>query len=95
MIEIDTIDIDGKKFIGVRININPAPIVLIKGEKGFVMCGALNMEAANKIGMVAASVSGVNSFEDILSKPIGNVSIKARELGIKEGMSGREALKLF
>lgn len=95
MIEIDNVEVNDRKFIGVKVDTQPAPIVLIKGDKGFIMCGALNIEAADRIGMVAASTSGVKTFEDILDKGVGSVSLKARELGIKEGMTGREVLKLL
>jgi len=95
MIEIDNIEVAGKNFTGIKVDTQPAPIVIIKGERGFIMCGALSIEAANKTGMTAASVSGVKTFDDLLNKEIGNVSAKARELGIKEGMLGRDALKLL
>jgi uncharacterized protein YunC (DUF1805 family) len=57
------------------------------------MCGILNMEAADKIGALAASISGVNTFDDLLNKEVMRVSTKAREAGIREGMKGRDILK--
>ncbi len=95
MIEIKNITIDGKVYQGIKIEMDPAPLVMIKGEKGFLMCGYLNMEAADKLGAVCASTSGVKTFEDLLSKSVTKVSQKAREIGIKEGMNGSDVLKML
>jgi uncharacterized protein YunC (DUF1805 family) len=93
MIQIDSLSLDGETYTGIRIDTKPAPIVLITGKKGFLMCGYLNMEAVDKVGAVAASISGVNTFEDLLNKDVMKISIKAREQGLRDGMKGREALK--
>ncbi len=93
MIEIDSINIHGKTFETLKIDLDPAPLILIKGQKGFLMCGYLNMEAADKLGAVAASTSGVKTVQDLLTKQISKISVKAKELGVREGMTGEEALK--
>lgn len=82
--------------LGVKVELGKAPLLLIKAEKGFVMCGYLNVAAANSLGEAAARVIGVASFEDVLNAGVVEVSDKARELGITPGMTGREALeKMF
>ncbi len=95
MIQIDNLTVEGKDYTGIKIDTKPAPIVVITGSKGFLMCGYLNMEAADRTGAVAASISGVNTFEDLLNKEVVKVSAKARELGVKEGMKGRDVLKFL
>ena len=86
-------DIGGKKVKGIVIDMPNAPLVLAKTGKGYVMCGYLNMETAEKLGDIAAIVRGVNSVDDLLEAKIVVVSSKARELGVKEGMTGIEALE--
>ena len=81
--------------LGIRIDLNIAPILVMKADKGFVMCGYLNIDAAEKMGDVAARVSGVRTFEDVLEARINQATTKANGLGIKEGMTGREALELL
>jgi Uncharacterized conserved protein len=93
MIEIDTININGREYETLKVDIDPAPLILVRGKKGFLMCGYLNMEAADKLGAVAVSTSGVKTVDDILNKPVTKISMKARELGVKEGMAGRQALE--
>jgi uncharacterized protein YunC (DUF1805 family) len=63
MFEIDKFIIDGKTFQGVKSTLPELPpLLLIKGDKGFVMCGYLNLEVAERLGAAAAIVSGVNEL---------------------------------
>jgi uncharacterized protein YunC (DUF1805 family) len=95
MISIKSLRVDGKNCLGLRVDLpeSPAPLLLIVAEKGFVMCGFLNVEAAERIGVSAAVVSGVKTFEDVLSAPIKALTVKAKSLGVEEGMKGEDALK--
>jgi uncharacterized protein YunC (DUF1805 family) len=95
MIQIESIKIGEEVYTGLKVETKPAPVVIINGNKGFLMCGYLNMEAADKSGAIAVSISGVNSFDDLLNKEVTKISAKARELGVREGMKGREALKFL
>ena len=80
---------------GVKVRMHNASLVLILGKKGYVMCGYLNMDAAERLGDAACMVTGVDTFDDVLSARIKAVSAKAKELGISEGMTGREALEML
>ncbi len=78
--------------IGYCIDLGNAPLLLIQAKKGFVMCGYLNIEAANKLGDVAGKVTGVNTFQDVLEAKIVEMSQKAKQAGFIEGMSARAFL---
>lgn len=80
---------------GIKIELQNANLVLIKGEKGFIMCGYLNIDAAEKMGDAACVVTGVKTVEDALNAKIVKATSKAKALGVREGMTGREALKLL
>lgn len=86
------INIDGKKAMGLVVKLNKAPLVLATGRMGFVMCGYLNVDAAEKMGEAAAVVRGVSSIEDLLGAKIVALTTAATQLGVKEGMTGKEAL---
>ncbi|HEY9246761.1 MAG TPA: DUF1805 domain-containing protein [Candidatus Methanoperedens sp.] len=93
---IEQIDIGNKSVLGLKFEMEHAPLLVIKAKKGFVMCGYLNMEAANKLGDAAVRVTGVKSFEDVLNAKVQDVSEAARQLGIMTGMPAKEALiKMF
>jgi len=82
--------------VGLEVSLpNAPPLLLIKGSRGFIMCGYLNISVADKLGLVAGRVVGVKTIEEMLEKNIVEVTAKAKELGIKEGRKVREALKLL
>ena len=93
--DVEQIELENGVAMGIRIDLNVAPILVIKAKKGFVMCGYLNMDAVEKLGDVAARVSGVNTFDDVLKAKVLQVSTKAKELGIEEGMTGRQVLDML
>jgi uncharacterized protein YunC (DUF1805 family) len=72
-----------------------SPLLLIKGAKGLLACGYLNIETFNKTGEVAAIVTGVRTHEDMLKSKVIAVSNAARAAGIEIGISGEDVLKKF
>jgi uncharacterized protein YunC (DUF1805 family) len=93
MFEIDKFVIDGKTFQGMKSTLPELPpLLLIKGEKGFVMCGYLNLEVAERLGAAAAVVSGVNSFADVLNAEIKASTSKAKKLGVEPGKAVKEVI---
>jgi uncharacterized protein YunC (DUF1805 family) len=96
MISIATIKVNGKTCTGMRTDLpNSPPLLLITGEKGFLMCGFLNMESAEKLDVAAAVISGVKTFEDVLNGQVKAATTKAKALGVEVGMKGTDALKHF
>lgn len=92
---IENIEINGKTAVGLKFPLGKAPLIVIKAHKGYIMCGYLNMQVANKLEDVCARVTGVNDIEDILSSPVVEVSKEAEKLGINTGMDGKQALELM
>jgi uncharacterized protein YunC (DUF1805 family) len=80
---------------GVKINLHNAPFLILIAEKGFVMCGYLNIATAEKLGDAACMVAGVRDLRGMLNAKIVAATTKAQSLGIKEGMSCEEALILL
>ena len=60
-------------------------MIVIKGETGYVMCGYLNIDAANSLGDVAVRVTGVNDINDVLNSQVNSCTDNAAKLGIKQG----------
>jgi len=92
IVKTQTIHLEKGKAIGYHIDLGPAPLILIQTQKGYVMCGYLNMDTANRVGDIAGKVTGVKTFEDVLNAPIVEASEKAKKAGLKEGMTAREFL---
>ena len=85
-------ELNGKRASGLEVDLPGAPLVLAWGEAGFVMCGYLNIEAAEKLGVAAAIVCGVSTVDDLLAGKVQKVSATAAARGVEEGMTGRDAL---
>ena len=86
---------EGNEFTAYSIPTTNTNVLIIGAEKGFLGCGYLNVEVANKVNDVCAIVTGVKTPDDMLETKVVAVSNAAAELGIKEGMSGKEALVLM
>lgn len=94
MINVTSLKVDGKACLGVKVELpDSPPMLLVIADKGFVMCGLLNGEAAENLGVAAAIVSGVKTFEDVLNAQVKAVTSKAKSLGVEVGIKGSEALK--
>ena len=90
---VEQIELGNGSALGLKFDMEHAPLLVIKARKGFVMCGYLNMDVTNKMGDVAVRVTGVNSFEDVLNAKAVDVSEAAKDVGIRVGMQAKEALK--
>jgi uncharacterized protein YunC (DUF1805 family) len=96
MIKIDKLTVNGKTFQGLKVELKDLPpLILIEGEKGFVMCGYLNIDAAESLGATAAVVFGVQSFEDVLNAEIKTSTKKANALGLKPGRVVRDVIEVL
>jgi uncharacterized protein YunC (DUF1805 family) len=96
MIEVSPLRIGEKTATGLRVELpNSPPLLMIIGQTGFVGCGFINIDAAEKLNVAAATVTGVKSFEDVLDAAVKAVTSKAQTAGVRVGMKGKEAVKLL
>jgi uncharacterized protein YunC (DUF1805 family) len=94
VISVMSLKVDSNVCLGVKVELpDSPPMLLTVAEKGFVMCGFLNVDAAEKVGVAAAMVSGVKNFEDVLDAKVKAVTSKAKTLGVNVGMKGADVLK--
>ncbi|MEM0492506.1 MAG: DUF1805 domain-containing protein [Candidatus Thermoplasmatota archaeon] len=89
------INIGKGEVLGYLIDLNNAPLIILQAKKGYVMCGYLNMNTANKLGDIAGKITGVKNFEDALNSTIVEVSENAKKIGLHEGMNTKEFLKML
>ncbi len=96
MIDVTPVKIKDKTAIGLRVDLpDSPPLVLIIGQTGIVGCGFINIEAAEKLNVSAATVSGVKSVDDVLSAEIKAATSKAQAAGVRVGMKGKDAVNLL
>ncbi|PIU82805.1 MAG: DUF1805 domain-containing protein [Elusimicrobia bacterium CG06_land_8_20_14_3_00_38_11] len=87
------IKIGEKKAMGIEILLNNAVLVMAIGKKGFVMCGYLNVDAAEKMGDCACVVKGVKNVDELLAGEVVALTTGAQKLGIELGITGKKALE--
>ena len=75
---------------GNLIELKNSKFIMINSINGYIMCGYLNMDTANKFGDIAGKVTGVNSIEKALDSKIIELSENAKKLGLKTGITGRK-----
>lgn len=89
---IEQIKLKNQWALAIRLELDHAPLLIIRAGRGYLMCGYLNISAASKLGDIAARVTGVQNFEDMLKAEISEFSDAAQKMGFKPGITGLEFL---
>lgn len=98
MLKIKEIDINGTGVQGIMLE-SPGGeghpnMILIKAKRGYLMCGYLNLEAAEKFGDAAVLVGGAD-FDAVLKNEIKGMTDAAAASGVRAGMTGAEAAEIL
>lgn len=92
MIETEIIETKGGAALGVRVELHKRPLLIIKGEKGYLASG-VNHHEAELFGECAVIFKDCKNFNDMLRSKIDYVTKEARKLKINNNMLGRQALE--
>ncbi len=88
---------EGKIAIGVEVKLPKTTLLAVTTDKGYIMCGALDVGLLNDQladrKIIAGRAVGVRTLEQLLAAPMESVTHEAKALGIEPGMSGLEAIK--
>jgi len=87
--------INGQTVKGHEIQLKNAKFISIIAKNGYIMCGYLNMDTANKFSDCAVIIKGVNSIDEMLTKEVFSISKTSDAIGVKPGMTGLDAIKLM
>lgn len=83
-------------FKGIELDLcDETKLLVITGKKGYIMCGYLNINTAQKRNDVACIVTGVKTIEDILNSNVVAITAKAQELGISMNMPVKKVLEIL
>ena len=97
MVHTEPIKIGDYTCYGISVQLHQTNLLTISAPKGYIMCGLLAVERLDSLHpereVVAARVTGVKSFQEMLTQKIDAVTRAAKGRGIVEGMTGSEALK--
>jgi len=99
-IKIDVIETKNKPAHGLSVSWKDGQFVTIVTDKGMVACGAFDVKVMDEFNIAMAIAKGTPQKplkvpDDLLGAKIVGVTSRAAGMGIKVGMSGREALELM
>ena len=89
---MDKVNLDGNELDAITFATQNTKILVIRAANGMLGCGYISTETAAKVGDVLAIVSGVANYDDMLQAVVKAVSPAAEALGVRPGMTGRDAL---
>lgn len=96
MVTLEPIVIDNHTFLAVSVKLPKTNLLAVMSEKGYIMCGALDVALLNEKlrdrGIIAGRAVGVRTIEQLLEAPLESVTYEAEKLGITVGMVGRDAM---
>lgn len=99
MISITPINVDGQNFTAVSVQLPKTTLLTVSNEKGYIMCGALDVGLLNeKLAdrqIIAGRAVGVRTIDELLEAPLESVTKAAEAIGIQKGTIGKEALRLM
>ena len=99
-ISIEGVRTKGAPAQGLSVQWDDGQFVVIVAQKGVVGCAAIDVSVLEEFDMTVATAHGTPenplvTADDLLEARISKLTKKAREMGIAEGMSGREALDIM
>ncbi|AMA71958.1 MULTISPECIES: YunC family protein [Aneurinibacillus] len=96
MIEMRPLLLNGHQVTAVSVQLPKTNLLIITTEKGYIMCGALDIALLNERlasrGIIAGRALDVRTIEQLLEAPLESVTTAAAEQGIVPGMKGKDAI---
>lgn len=99
VVTLTPVPVDGVTATAVTVQLPKTNLIAVTTARGYIMCGALDVELLNtrlaERQIVAGRALGVRSVDDLLEAPLADVTEAARALGVVPGMKGRDAIRLM
>jgi uncharacterized protein YunC (DUF1805 family) len=81
MMNVKPIKIADRTFIAVDVKLPKTNLLAVMSEKGYIMCGALDVQLLNdKLKdrkIIAGRAVGVRTIDDLLNAPLESVTIRS------------------
>jgi uncharacterized protein YunC (DUF1805 family) len=86
----------GKKYVeALWAKLQSKNLILLRGSRGYVMCGYLNLKAAEKFKDAAVKITGVSTIEEAIKTTVHSATRPAGKLGIYKGQPIKEVLRII
>ncbi len=89
-----------KAFYTLEVALPKTTLLLVGNDIGFIMCGALDVDIYDSLGLVdrkvvCAKCFKVKTIDDLLNATVAQSSKEATNMGIVKGMKVLDALNLL
>jgi uncharacterized protein YunC (DUF1805 family) len=89
----------GETVLGVEVKLPKTTLLAVTTDKGYIMCGALDIALLNtrlkERGIIAGRAVGVRTLEELMEAPLESVTDAAEALGVTPGMKGADAIRFM
>ncbi|AJY75951.1 YunC family protein [Paenibacillus beijingensis] len=89
----------GATVLGIEVKLPKTTLVAVTTDKGYIMCGALDVALLNTRlkdrGIIAGRAVGVRTLEELMAAPMESITEQAAALGVTVGMKGSDAVRLM
>jgi uncharacterized protein YunC (DUF1805 family) len=95
MIEHRKIKIGDRVVEALAFSLTGKNLIVLRGSRGYIMCGYLDLGASEKFDDAAVKIAGVATIDDALKASVASCTSRARGLGITEGQPIQDVLRII
>jgi len=86
----------GKNYIlALELELLTKKLIVLRGRRGYIMCGYLNLRAAEKFRDCAVKITGVSTIGESLKAKVHSCTLPAKRLGIYKGQPVKDVLPMI
>ena len=86
----------GKKSVeAILFKLASKNLIVIRGRRGYIMCGYLDLKTGAKFKEAAVKIAGVTTIADALKAHVHSATGEAKRLGIHKGQAVKEVLEII
>ena len=95
MVKYKTIAVGKKRIEAIQMNLSAKNLIVLRGRKGYIMCGYLNVRTAEKLNDAAVMITGISTIREALRASVFSCTSKARGMGIYKGQPVKDCLSII
>ena len=86
----------GKHFVEAMLTrLGERNLIVLKGRKGYIMCGYLNIKAADKFKDIGVKIVNVSTIEEAVKTKVHSMTYAAKKLGIYKEQEIKDVLEII
>jgi len=95
MLKYTKIKVGGRTIEALALKLADKNLIVLRGSRGYIMCGYLNLKVAERFKDVAVKVTGVSTIKDVLGAVVHSCTSPARRMGIRKAQKIKDILKII